>query len=231
MAIPFSFKDWQTESVKSTRFNEDRFSVSFGAFRRSDSQVIFTLGGLSAREVSASLPVCVPKSLTFTDPLSAPWSVVSQETTGIYSGATYNLDTSGGFWRTTIGWGNGVTGLSALIEWGSTLSYTPTSLSEIIKIKYSVEMRKVSSTTFLDVYAFPLTIRQGINYAEIVNNCGANTDWQVFENELILPFPTILSPINFGAYRYNTNKAGDFSPNSAVIDIRNLNIEVEVSCA
>lgn len=50
MAVPFSFKDWQTETIKTARFAEDRISLQFNAYRPHDQQVIFYLGGLAIVE-------------------------------------------------------------------------------------------------------------------------------------------------------------------------------------
>jgi len=55
MAVPFNFLDWQTGATKRVRFDEDRISLTFEAWRRSDDEVGFTLGGLSAREVPSEL--------------------------------------------------------------------------------------------------------------------------------------------------------------------------------
>lgn len=51
MAVPFSFKDWQDESTKLVRFAEDRISFRFDAFRSTDEEVIFNLGGVAIQEV------------------------------------------------------------------------------------------------------------------------------------------------------------------------------------
>lgn len=51
MAIPFSFKDWQDETTKLVRFAEDRISFRFDAFRSTDEEVIFNLGGVAIEQI------------------------------------------------------------------------------------------------------------------------------------------------------------------------------------
>jgi len=52
MAIPFRFKDWQTNSIKNVRFAEDRINFRFDAGgNHSTSEVIFNLGGVAIKEV------------------------------------------------------------------------------------------------------------------------------------------------------------------------------------
>jgi len=50
MAIPFQFKDWQTNSLKTVRFAEDRINFRFDAY--SDREVIFNLGGVAIKELA-----------------------------------------------------------------------------------------------------------------------------------------------------------------------------------
>lgn len=49
MAIPFRFKDWQTNSIKDVRFAEDRMSFRFDAY--GGNEVIFNLGGMAIEEI------------------------------------------------------------------------------------------------------------------------------------------------------------------------------------
>jgi len=50
MAIPFQFKDWQSNTTKKVRFAEDRISFRFEAY--SEEEVIFNLGGVAVAEVA-----------------------------------------------------------------------------------------------------------------------------------------------------------------------------------
>jgi uncharacterized protein (TIGR02217 family) len=67
MAVPFSFKDWQDESTKLVRFAEDRISFRFDAFRSTDEEVIFNLGGVAIGEL--------PPPNLFACRISAPYFV------------------------------------------------------------------------------------------------------------------------------------------------------------
>ena len=51
MAIPFRFKDWQTNTVQDVRFAEDRISFRFEAY--SEAEVIFNLGGMAVTAITA----------------------------------------------------------------------------------------------------------------------------------------------------------------------------------
>jgi uncharacterized protein (TIGR02217 family) len=53
-AIPFDFYDWQSSSFKSVRFSSDQIGFRFDAFRSSDKQVIFNLGGIGAKEITVN---------------------------------------------------------------------------------------------------------------------------------------------------------------------------------
>jgi uncharacterized protein (TIGR02217 family) len=57
MAIAFQFKDWQDEILKMVRFSEDRISFRFDAYRSTDEQVIFNLGGIG---IKISSPFVAP---------------------------------------------------------------------------------------------------------------------------------------------------------------------------
>jgi uncharacterized protein (TIGR02217 family) len=50
-AIAFSFYDWQDGLTKRVRFAEDVFRVRFDAYRSSDKQVIFNLGGIGLKQL------------------------------------------------------------------------------------------------------------------------------------------------------------------------------------
>lgn len=53
MAIPFRFKDWQTNTIKKVRFAEDRISFRFDAY--GNDEVIFNLGGVAIKEISTPI--------------------------------------------------------------------------------------------------------------------------------------------------------------------------------
>ena len=229
-SVPFSFYDWQSETTKRVRFSEDRISFTFQAYRRHDKEAIFTLGGAALKEVSPS--TCTPKTLNFSDPLTSAWTVVSAQNTGIFAGATYNLDTSGGFWRTTLGWGNGISGLSASIIWSVPYSYIPTAANEIIEIEFSAEMRLISSTTESLVFPLSLNANQLSNSDFIVVNCLNFSDWTTVSGATTILFPlTLGTPISFTIGRANSNALGDYSYNTAIVDIKNLSININVTCS
>jgi uncharacterized protein (TIGR02217 family) len=52
MAIPFRFKDWQTNTVQDVRFAEDRISFRFEAY--SEDEVIFNLGGMAVTAIGVA---------------------------------------------------------------------------------------------------------------------------------------------------------------------------------
>lgn len=175
---------------------------------------------------------CQPKTLNFSDPLTSEWDVVLAQTTGIYAGATYDVDTSGGFWRTTLEWGNGISGLAAGIYWSVPYSYVPTHPNEVINIDFSVEMKFVSKGFGNLVFPLALLILQGSNTEIIIVNCLGSTSWGLFSGSVAVSFPLVVgAPISFQLSRYNSNSNGDYSPNSAVIDIKNVTIEVGVTCS
>ena len=60
MAIPFRFKDWQTNTVQDVRFAEDRISFRFEAY--SEAEVIFNLGGMAVTAITAIAPTPPPSN-------------------------------------------------------------------------------------------------------------------------------------------------------------------------
>jgi hypothetical protein len=85
MAVPFSFKDWQDETVKSTRFAEDRISLQFNAYRPHDQQVIFYLGGLAIAELP---PPSKIDAETYVIPIIDMTSLTAPEISNIQSAIT-----------------------------------------------------------------------------------------------------------------------------------------------
>jgi hypothetical protein len=162
------------------------------------------------------------------DPLSSSWTVIEARTDGIFTGATYNLDTSNGFWRTTLNYGVPSVGIAASITWSNGLSYQPLTTDEIITITFSAEIKKVSSNTS-DVYPFALIVEQGSNTQSIVLTGGGNTDWATFTNSALINFNNG-GLITFAVSRYNSNSINVYTPREVVIDIRNIVIDIDIAC-
>ncbi len=74
MAVPFLFKDWQTETTKPVRFAEDRISLQFNAYRPHDQQVIFYLGGLAIVENPPPIIPTWTLRLRYKDNTSGPFT-------------------------------------------------------------------------------------------------------------------------------------------------------------
>ena len=117
------------------------------AYRDHDKEAIFSLGGIGLKETA--IATCQPKTLNFSDPLTAEWDVVSALTAGIYAGATYDVDTTGGFWRQTMTFGDGIQGWASQITWKSPFVHNPLDAAEIITITFSLDMRFVEGLNYL----------------------------------------------------------------------------------
>lgn len=228
-AIPFFFYDWQLAATKRVRFSEDRISVQFLAYRDHDQETIFSLGGIGLKETA--IATCQPKTLNFSDPLTAEWGVVSALNTGIYAGATYDVDTSGGFWRTTLTYGDGISGYAAQIEWTDGWAYVPTHANEIIQITYNIDARFVSSNASGGSYPADLIIKQGSNSAILTADCGFNSNWATYTQSATLSFGDVGVPIYFTLLRRNSNSLNDFTARETIIDLKNIAVEVNVTCS
>lgn len=174
---------------------------------------------------------CTPKTVNFSDPLTSAWSVVSAPNTGIFAGATYSVDTSGGFWRTTLVYDPPGSARSAYIEWSNGWTYTPTSPNEIINFIFSGELRFVSNTVSNGNYPLSLVVKQGINQVLINLDPGENESWQVYTNTGNFPTFTIGTPILLNIARRNSNQESFDTLTTTIIDIKNLSLSVNVTCA
>lgn len=70
--VAFNFKDWQSDIIKRVRFDEDKISFSFSAFRAGDEEVFFDLGGIGVKESKYSLGFTLTESNSFNFNLGYP---------------------------------------------------------------------------------------------------------------------------------------------------------------
>jgi hypothetical protein len=86
MAIPFRFKDWQTNTIRDVRFAEDRMSFRFDAGgNHSTSEVIFNLGGVAIGELP---PPSKIDAETYVIPIIDMTSLTAPEISNIQSAIT-----------------------------------------------------------------------------------------------------------------------------------------------
>jgi uncharacterized protein (TIGR02217 family) len=176
---------------------------------------------------------CSPKSLIFADSLSSfsGWSTVSQETAGIYSGAIYNLDTSGGFWRVTMQYDPPGPARSAYIEWSNGWSYTPVFANEVISFTFSGDVRLVSNTVANGNYPLALVAKQNSTIVLIDLDPGDNTDWQSKSASALFPSFVVGVPITLNIARRNSNQEIIDTFTTTITDAKNIVVDVNVTCS
>ena len=181
--------------------------------------------------VSAMLDSCQSKVVSFSNPLSATLPVIVAENTGIYAGATYNVDTSGGFWRTTLTYGDEINGYAAYIEWDTGWSYTPTNANEIIHLTFSAETRFVDSPS-AGSFPFILIAKRGAFRLELIVDNGSIIEWTLDSVSGIFADFAVGETITFSLARRNSSGITVGAPNqTTVIDCRNALLNINVGCS
>ena len=245
MAVPFSFKDWQDETVKSTRFAEDRISLQFNAYRPHDQQVIFYLGGLAIGETELALSIpCTPSSSNYSDSFNSSfnWTLQQVDYTGSNNSGNSSVSTqylasggnTGGCVQIRLDYGNVPASPASGIRgyWLSRLSYTPTSEDEIITVNFSVDRIGIDKTTnvqYASAAYFYTSIDGNITIYEA---SGSYSGWTTItlNNQSISSF-AVKTPIYFGfAHGAGTNTVDATEPKFQVIGIDNYNVTVNIGC-
>lgn len=238
--VAFNFKDWQSEAIKRVRFDEDKISFSFSAFRAGDEEVFFDLGGIGVRQTEAI--VCTPKSLSFQYNFSGgAWTrtyfdnydggfgegtVAAAEMTIVAGG------NSGNCARIQLDFG-GVNSAGVAAFWQSPFSYIPTTADEILTFTYSEDHKFVSGSPLGQVWWF-CVMQNGVLKMKLGGTTGNNASWTphtltATASELgltVIPFV----PIYFGVLRSNQNGVGFSGIGQTVALIDNWSVGVTVGC-
>jgi hypothetical protein len=167
--------------------------------------------------------------------MSSSWTVIESRTSGIYTGASYSVNTTSGYWVQTMTYGDGTgAGYASYISWQSPLSYTPQTSNEIISINWGIDARFESEINALGGNSHPIglvVLHNGVTYTGGSVDPMKNTSWATYTASYNVSFPiTAGVPIHLGILRNNSNVPGSTGITTKQIGMRNFTAQVVVTC-
>lgn len=177
-------------------------------------------------------PQCFTRSIGFSDPLSAEWDIYKAYTEGVYTGATYDVDTSGGYWRATLTYGGNPEGYAANIIWYNGWAYTPSHPDEIITLIFSAEVRLVETNATGGSFPFKLSaVQNNVEVGSVILEVSGASNWTLRTGSGGVTLPTTPgSPIKFYLQRYNSDSGPTGAYFETITDHRNAQLTINIGC-